>query len=349
AGVPAARFLKIGTYEGRDAAIQRRYEISNKDERFNDFDTQLEYLNERTIADAEKIITGLEAHPEIEFVDFQVLVGKDGRLVVNDPFPTELVPPKPPGWDPIEEFGFDDAEMTPREQLEILIHQARNVIEVRKLMTKLKSMKGADDPELKELFARRQVGLPGVPEFNEEQVRSALVKYLQMEPTTDQAREVARAIKEGKIALVHKWTYKSEPVPNELRINPSNYFVTLASQLVFEGAKRLFSLGGILGLQAEVLAEAHRLWFLKEKGAPDGIERDEVHKRASELTLDADELVRVVERTRKLSATDAERVELAKDARTILRGQPSRTAGMSGLLEERTREGVKPSERARGR
>src|SRR4051812_26898592 len=31
AGIPAARFLKIGTYGGLDAAIQRRFEVSTKD------------------------------------------------------------------------------------------------------------------------------------------------------------------------------------------------------------------------------------------------------------------------------------------------------------------------------
>ena len=336
AGIPAARFLETGTFEGHDAAIQRRFEISTKDPGFSDFDVYMKLLSEKTIADAKKIMKGLAAHPEIKFLDFQLLVGKDGRLVVNDPFPESALPEN---WDQIvEETGWEDIDRT--FELEHLIRLSNQVLEVKSLLARFQSMKGAEDPELHELFGRRQVGLPGVPEFDEQKVKNALVKYLEMEPTTEQARAVAKAIRDGKIDLRHKFHWSSELGPDELRVSPINYFIVMASNLVYEGAKRLLHLGE--ALESEVLAEAQRLRFLQVKGAPDKADRDEIHQRASELAQNPEDLVDVVSKMRKLPASASDKVHLAARAREVL--GPTRSGGISNLLEERVGEGSHPKD-----
>ncbi|HZU96221.1 MAG TPA: hypothetical protein VFF73_05890 [Planctomycetota bacterium] len=340
-GVPSAKFVAWGTYGKRPAAIQKRYEVSNKDQKFNDYDVRLGLLNENTVQDAEKIKAALKAHPEIDFLDFQVLIGKDGHVVVNDPFPKHLAPPPP--VEPVEDDGQfgPEVEPDPQEELDLLIHFSRNAIEHRDLLERMRAMPGADDPALKGFFEHRYVGLPGLPEFDEKPVREGLLKYLEMGPTTDAALKVAKAVRDGTIVLKHKWTYLSEVVENELRITPADHFVAMASKLIFEGTKKLET--ALSGLEAEVKAEAERLAFLAAKKAPDRVNTDEVHKRATELRGDPEKLVTfVAAKNRATEPTAAEKTHLVDLSRTIL-GRPSRTSGVSGILGERIRSAADPA------
>jgi hypothetical protein len=81
-GVPVVKVKGEGSYGGKSAYLLERFEASNKDRRWPEQRSRL--LNERSLADIERIGRTLEA-AGVDVDDFQVMVGKDGRVVVSDP------------------------------------------------------------------------------------------------------------------------------------------------------------------------------------------------------------------------------------------------------------------------
>jgi hypothetical protein len=82
-GLPVAKILAIGTFGGKPAYVQKRFESSDRDP---DFYTKKrwELLNENTIKDLEAIEKTLKKN-RIDVADLQFLVAKDGHVAIADP------------------------------------------------------------------------------------------------------------------------------------------------------------------------------------------------------------------------------------------------------------------------
>jgi hypothetical protein len=92
-GLPAANILGKTEYQGlfgirKVAALQERMAAGSRNFikwfKADEFDPRLSPLNEQTIKDLEDI-TRIVSEKQIRIQDMQFLVGRDGRVVINDP------------------------------------------------------------------------------------------------------------------------------------------------------------------------------------------------------------------------------------------------------------------------
>jgi len=129
-GLPVAKILAIGTFGGKPAYVQKRFESSDRDP---DFYTKKrwELLNENTIKDLESIEKTLKKN-RIDVADLQFLVAKDGHVAIADPMKV------------VRRTSINDAD----EVIPTLIFWAKEAIAAReKAATKADEAKTPEPPK----------------------------------------------------------------------------------------------------------------------------------------------------------------------------------------------------------
>jgi hypothetical protein len=99
-GLPTVE-ARLVTVDGEPALAMKRYAASSKEMVFT---SDTKYLNERSIADLEKILKIIE-EKQLTITDLQFLIGEDGRVVIFDPS-DELLPISLTDHDP-DTFAFN--------------------------------------------------------------------------------------------------------------------------------------------------------------------------------------------------------------------------------------------------
>ncbi len=323
-GVPVAKILEVGTWNGQVAGIQKRYEVSDRDVMAY-WDKKWDLLNETTLEDADRISKALAA-AKIDIKDPQYLVAKDGHVVLNDPLG---ILPMPEKEEDRNTFGL----------LRALKMEAHEAIDARKLLERVKTIPGADDARLAPYFGERVVDfIPWGDEKKSNAILEALLHYLETGPTTAEAQRVAGAVRSGKLPVR---LLPGDAENGELQVHAGRSFFEMAGELLGKGSARL---DGLKGLDGEVASGAHVLAFLDAKSIPEGVDRHPVYARSTELRQDPEKLLESLLRSGQV--VDAvEKARLAGVAKAILaRPRPTTTTGITGLLD-RERERTRVEER----
>jgi hypothetical protein len=323
-GVPVAKILELGTFDGRVAGIQKRYEVSDRDVMAM-WDKRWDILNENTLADADKISKALAA-AKIDIEDPQYLVAKDGHVVLNDPMG---ILPMPEKEEDRKTFGL----------LRALKMDAHEAIDARKLLEHMKTIPGADDPRLAPYFRERIVDyIPWGNEKKANKILDALLHYLETGPTTAEAKRVAAAVRSGKLPVR---LLPGEPEHGELQIHAGRSFFVMVGELLGKGSARL---DGLTGLDGSVASGAHVLAFLDAKSIPEGVDQHPVFARSSELRQDPEKILESLLKSGQVVEA-AEKARLTGVAKEILaRPRPTTTTGITELLD-RARERTRVEER----
>jgi hypothetical protein len=320
AGVPTATVFEVGTYDGRPAYLMKRFATGSK---ALDWETKRwEVLNETTIEDCRAIEAALKK-AKISVWDAQFLVADDGHVVLNDPL----------ALDQLEWGGVTNAKPI----LLGIEQEAQEAIETRKLLA---GMPDAQDPVLETYFARARVALRYGDAHGEAALKEALLHYLESGPTTDEAREVARSIRDGTFDVEFLRPYEFPKKPSAVGVFFDGTFPKLARDLVSGGLKKLHAAAS--ALETDVVAAAHALDFLGKKSVPAPLTRDPNTPR------EPTELVKALAAENRTRLDDAERARLEGIARGILeRGAdaPSPSIGINAVIERDVNAADHPVER----
>jgi hypothetical protein len=324
-GVPTATILEINTYDGKKAYLQKRYDTAN---RAPDWQTKRwEDLSETSIEDCHKIEAALVA-AHLNVSDAQFLIGKDGHVVLSDPLSISW---GAQGNVSSAKYVLDQIESAAREAV-----VARN----KKLLA---SMPDAQDPVLQRYFAEAKVALQAGDAAGEAALKEALLHYLEAGATTPESQAVAQAIRDGTfdVELLHQGQAPSKP--NAVPVVVDDMFPRVARDLVAEGWKKLNDT--VTGLEADVSGLAHGLDFLFKKAAPEPVVND------TKAPTDPSALVKALEAKNGGNLDDAARAHLVDLASGILNrpGAPTRTTGLSGIIDKATDDAAHPVDAAGGR
>ncbi|MEZ0230518.1 MAG: hypothetical protein ACAI25_17990 [Planctomycetota bacterium] len=320
-GCPVAKILELGTFNGKTAYVQKAYVTGNRAESWDKEYRQL--LNEKSLADVAKIRKVL-TEARLDVLDAQFLVGADGSVVLNDPLKIERL---------------SEEELTYEPILAEIETRARQAIEARKLDALLRGMPGAEDAKLKPWFEKGELFLTG-NEAGKKELKEALLHYLESGESSAAAREVAAAVRSGKLVLeLDGFSYELKS--NKIVVGHNQTFPKVAADLVLEGVKKLHP--GASPVEARLVGTARALEFLKAKKAPAGFSAEPyvfLHSNPAAL-------VRLAGISHP-PLDDAERARLELVAHRIFeapgrdrgfeRGGPSATPGALGGVDRIVRE-----------
>lgn len=323
-GVPTAAILEVGTYEGRAAFVQKAYVTGNRAESWDK--VRGKYLNETSLEDVAKIEKALLA-AKLDVLDAQFLLGEDGHVVLNDPLKIERL---------------TDATIVAKPVLDDIAARARQAIAARNLKALLKTMPGAEDPKLASYFERGELYVAPSDAEAKTALREALLHYLETGATNAAAKEVAAAVRSGRLVLELEPSRMSTITKNGIVVPHNQTFPKIAADLVREGMSKLH--GGTSKIEADVVGTARALEFLQLKKAPAGLSNEPyvlLHSNPAAL-------VRLLAIPHP-ALEDGERARLEGVAHRIFerggeRGERSPTPGMLGgvdrLVRERSRVAV---------
>jgi hypothetical protein len=323
AGVPTATILEISTYNGQKAYLQKRFATAN---RAPDYNTKRwEVLNETSIEDCHKIEAAL-VRSHLVVNDAQFLIGADGHVVLNDPLN-------------IVEAGFFGQVSSAKPVLDQIERAAHEAIDARNTKL-LNGMPEAQDPVLATYFARAKVALSYGDAVGEAALKEALLHYLESGQSTDEAREVAKAIRDGSFDVEFLRPKEAPKKANAVAVFLEDTFPKLARDLVSGGVRKLHEAAS--AVESDVVAAARALEFLGKKNVPATVAREE--RTPSEPT----ELVRELAARNGAELEDGERARLELLARGILeRGAdaPSPSIGINAVIERDVDAADHPVER----
>jgi hypothetical protein len=324
AGVPTSTILSIGTFDGKPAYLQRRFETGDRAPDWYQKKDQI--LNETTIEDIHTIEDKLEkAHLDVN--DAQFLVSSDGHIVVSDPLGIETK---------------QDEPTTVKGVLDGIEQEAQQVIQARHdaAVAALAALPEASDKKIGRYLKDTQPPESARSAAGKAKLTEALLRYIETPQTTKIAQEVAAAIRKGDLSLkllVTDAALEAEGAENEVRVALRQSFPKLAADIVREGAKRLHD--GENTVWRDVVAGVHWLGFLKAKNVPAAaVPEDRLPARAEGAEPLA--LVELLAGESIADLTPQQRGMLAARAKQILDrapvgAEPSATEGVKGILEEK--------------
>ncbi len=333
AGIPAAKILEIGTYEGKKAYVQLRFLTGNRSPNWNT--EKWNALNETTLADVQKIRDGLKA-ADLQVRDAQFLVGADGHVVFADPlavyknseFPAEF----PAAW----KTGIPQATETALSTIE---QAAKASIDARKIKA-LAAMPGAKDAAIAQYFTKSLLALAPNDAAGAEALKEALLHYLETDTTTETAKAVAAAVRAGDLT-VSFFDNAAGQASNEVKVAIDGSFPKAAADLVAKGAAKLEKAAS--SLEADVVGLAHALRFLDAKEAPKNLDPNDVRG-------DPTALVNAAAAKNGAPLDDAGRAALVARANEVLGSRTaSKTPGVSGLIDRRVDGATDPDRAVDGR
>jgi hypothetical protein len=320
AGVPAAKYLAIGTYQGKQAGIQPRFTASNRDwmtwngddavEDASDINTKAglarwDLLNERSIAAIDAIRAGM-AKGKLYVRDPQVLIAANGDVVVADPMEVKTK----------AETTYSDLF---KQRMDTVLSVLENEARAAVLARKIEKLKGLPDSDAR--------GLATWYENGPDRFRGLILRELAA--GDDEVKKIAKAFEDGTIKMDFLGTLEAG-AKDVVHLTVGDSWHRLVFDAVRKGGESLVALEkGRVTLDAKVESAVRALLFSKATQG-DALDRSVPRgpKTIADLVLD--------ERGRP--ATDADRAKAEATAKALLardRGGEPRGVGLSGVLERR--------------
>ena len=269
-GVPVAR-LEVGTFEGKAAAIQQRFEVGSKAPEWNQL--RFKVMNEQTLTDIRTIRQKLNKSGLV-VKDAQILVSKEGRAVLADPAkvytPGSIKPEVSNYWNHHTNTTLDRLEV--EAQLAIQRRGGPQVTSEQNLQKRFLDVpEGAESRNTLVNQASKDLRVPGGP---------------------PKAQQVADALAQGRLS-VKRSPSPGKPAPNEVRVPLGTIYDDFMSNVVYKGLRKMDPRKG--GIEREIDAALGTMRFRQARGMGDSLSTDPLFAKSDKLLRDPEQLVRTLE------------------------------------------------------